>query len=845
MYHNITCDLRTIYFQKTIVFLLILFIVGCTQTLFASDFSKQSFAIAELSTKEEITSSLKLPKGVGCFGMSIKLIANKNGESPFLKLTEGELRFRDFLTDLKAYIESTKFVFPLFIDYEGDEGDLIREFETAGLLTSLYDHPSGEKWPDIDDVINVGKQLVVFNQSTNKQLSKYVNAYTNNVVDFAYKKQNNVSDNRVQFIGDTSNELLSLRRFSKEGIKEEELPADWVRISLNSYCIDYLLESWQISGKQPNFIFYSDKKYNITFHYLCKTLNDLNSVSGSVKSNGNLLKGISWAHHKLALSNGHFRFQYDNESSFILEPHKQGYRFEPSSVVIDNNQQFASPFNFEASALNLSDGLRANYKFNNSIINLVNGKSRPQNCNFVVDNERGDVLKVSDQNYLTLDKVSAYNIVNSSFTISVYFKFIEENNYCYCILGSNEEGFRKGLHAVLKPGKVLFGFYTNDSSAPVKLEPLKWYHLTIRYDIIKEEQSIFIDGNKVASSLHHPSFTGSSELLLGHGIKQDNYLNGYIDDLSIWDRALSDDEIKWLNLHAVEVSEKPWYTGFTLLAIGLLFIMLVFIVWIFKKKQSKSQLKPEAIKVSDENKNAIYLFGKFTVLNQSGVDYSSQFSPKIKELFLLLLISSIKNERGILTSELTKLLWPGFEANKAANNRGVTFNALKKILTEIEGLETVYEDKFWRLNMASEIYCDYRNLITEINKDSEEYQYKCSIIRRGEFVSDIEKDWLLDIKSNLNFDNVDLLLRYSKVLYAQKNYPLLLEVSEYVLKLDDLNIQGIYYQLKCLTELDNVNKALFVFGKYTHKYQTIHQSEFKHSFKAFMKLKVDVLWQLN
>ncbi|HEY4194079.1 MAG TPA: galactose oxidase, partial [Mucilaginibacter sp.] len=77
---------------------------------------------------------------------------------------------------------------------------------------------------------------------------------------------------------------------------------------------------------------------------------------------------------------------------------------------------------------------------------------------------------------------------------------------------------------------------------------------------------------------------------------------------------------------------------------------------------------------------SIYLFGDFEVFDSENVDITKHFTPLIKELFLVILIYTIKWKRGISSDELTELLWFDKSSESARNNRSVNIAKLKIIL---------------------------------------------------------------------------------------------------------------------------------------------------------------------
>ncbi|WP_158027239.1 LamG domain-containing protein [Labilibacter marinus] len=813
----------------------------------AKSFNKSSFAIAEFSSSKDIISTFRLSEKMEYLGMSIT-VTNDSVDNTLIIDTEDELlTFADFLQELKQYLNNhPERVFPLFIKFWGNESELIEQLKSSHLLNQTFFQPPGERWPSIEEIQAQHKPLIIFDACQSNKTSKYFNCIQKHIVEIKLPKLLRSNNSRTIYKGNLHNELLQVKRFTKEKIKRNPPPKDWFRISLNTFSVDYLLECWNTIGKQPNFIFYSSPDYNLTFHYLTQTLSEFTPINGEILLDGKIANEVSWSHNKNALTNGYFSFPNDEGASLKLAPFKAGYQFTPEQVDIQKALSSNQNIQLIGSPLNISEGLTASYSFNHSLKNQVAPfQTHPDSGMFVTDNERGHVLKLSNGNYATLDMVDAYKIVNSSFTISVYIKLLEQQNKIgHCIVGSNTEGYRKGLHAIVRSGKPLFGFYTNDCNADTKIENMKWYQFTVRYNIVTEVQSIFIDGVKVGESDNHPSFIGASELLLGHGIKQDNFMNGYLDELKIWNRALSDEEINWLNQNVVEIPDPSWInidSAKIIIVVLAMLLLVLFVIYRMKLARQKPIASAKPTYVSPE-KNAIYLFGKFMVIDENGEDHSAQFPPKIKELFLLLLFSSLKNPRGISTSDLTDVLWNGFEPTKAANNRGVTFNGLKKVLAHIKGIDVIFEDKFWRLIINEDIFCDYKIINDYITNNNTELRQLYTLIKRGEFLSGTKKDWLLDVKSNLNFDLTDQLLDYTKENYKAKNFDIVLEVVSYIFRLDDLNTQALHYQLSCLTKQGSGNKATFLFDKFCEKYNTVHSKNYEYDLKEFLHINVDELW---
>ncbi len=104
--------------------------------------------------------------------------------------------------------------------------------------------------------------------------------------------------------------------------------------------------------------------------------------------------------------------------------------------------------------------------------------------------------------------------------------------------------------------------------------------------------------------------------------------------------------------------------------------------------------------------NSIYLFGEFTVRDRNNRNITYMFSAKLKQTFCLLLQYSTVDD-GIASQHLSNILWPDKPADKVKNSRGVTINHLRKVLTELDGVELIYDKGYFKLILADELYCDY------------------------------------------------------------------------------------------------------------------------------------------
>lgn len=110
------------------------------------------------------------------------------------------------------------------------------------------------------------------------------------------------------------------------------------------------------------------------------------------------------------------------------------------------------------------------------------------------------------------------------------------------ILGTDQMGTNMGLHLTVRHGKPYMGFYANDTEGATTLSNGAWHHLVWRYNKATGEQAVFVNGVLDASNTERAAFQGSGTVNLGRCFGP-SYFAGLIDEVEIYDRALSNDEI--------------------------------------------------------------------------------------------------------------------------------------------------------------------------------------------------------------------------------------------------------------------------------------------------------------
>lgn len=776
-------------------------------------------------------------------GVAVHLVYSQDNDEILLASDKDIIRLNEFLQMMLQIVENNDTrIIPIFIDYQGPMGKLTQEINSPEIVRKLFFVNRGEKWPKVQDMLDQHKQIVIFSFQRNVASDVSVMFAWDHICEFPRSGLEDPYFDGTFANGDMQKELMLIQDIKiPHNLGEKKISTEF---NQNQYYINHILNRWRMTGKKPNFIFLDS--YVLRFAQVVNWLSSYKIARGEVKNVNKPLEKLFWKHSSKCITGGYFSFPYSEGEELILTPFYPGYMFTPETVVINGENPAKETIQLNAIPLTMNNGLSAYFSFNQSFDNVVmrQDKVTAYDAKIITDLEHGDVARLSDDAFIRIGSAPSYIIRNNSFTVSAWIKLPElKIEKEYSILGTNEMQFRKGIHLVIRNGRPYFGFYGNDLHSGVMIKEKEWTHIVYRYNLPNGEQAIYVNGKEAGSSLNHSSFIGDSALTIGRSMNGRNFLNGYIDDLGIWSRALGDEEIARLYRGEItlELDKRRIKKIFPVLEfVALLIILLALLAWgiVWNGQRAKKNLKSLQV-MKEKESNAIFLFGDFKIINPEAQDLTIMFTPKLKELFLLLLLFSLGNKKGISTSELTQKLWPGFPAQKAANNRSVSFNKLRKIIASMPGVILSYNNAIWNIRLDDKVMCDYSQAL-KIMKEQHHEDIKRSaqlfaLVRRGTFLQDMQCEWLDDIRGHMTNEIVDILLSYADQLNQKDNYDLMNAIVQCVLSVDDLNEKALHLNLVLLVGRGNKNQAKFTFEQFCKKYYQAYQQTYPFSFSEFIK----------
>ncbi len=816
-----------------------------------SIFVISNFSGTDATSKENQSVQQLLNANIGGFRFYLEWERQQN-QLMLLNAYGQATPFLDQLVVIRKHLETNPDkILTLFLDFNVNVNELTEVVEQSGIQPYLYVNESEHEWPTLRNMVETGKRVIIFKMQEHRNSPDWLHYVWDYAVE-PYFSILEAPDFIGEFLkGDPKNNLLIYNDYNfprRAGLPEES----FFNTTQNPYLIEHVKNVWKSTGKTPNFIMLD--RYQTWIIQVLSQLRSFQTVKGTVTFNAQTLSYVSWEGTN-SLTSGKYSFPVGPGETLVLTPRSPGYQFKPETVVFEEPEQ-SKLQHFVAVPLEITEDLEAYYSFENGSMDYSNNgfNGKDVAVHYQDDPDRNMVAVFGKESHIVLPKAEELKLRDHDFTVSAWVKIrdydVEDRDIS--IIGTKGSSYQQSIHLVLRNRKPYFGFYANDLEGKTIIEPGKWYHLVWRYNKLTGEQAIFVDGKLDSRSLGHPSYKGRESIYVGMaGYSSNAYMNGEIDDLVIWSRTLGEEEIWSLSRDLMDLAQsRNLFLRYPLLSkIGVIFLALLLLLFIYLKLPArlgrKSLLSAEKLKELDDRqidypiKNYIQLFGDFRVVDKDEVDITGQFTPKIKQLFLLILVYSQHHRKGISTKELSHILWPGLSYQNAKNSRGVTIRKLRIILERMDEVEVVFNVDCWTIRFGKTVYCDYVECLRllEANKEKDPVFYPdfYKIIRAGEVFKDESHDWLDDYKGHVGNNIVDNLLKFIHLLDPENDHELILKLADRILLTDPVNDQALSYKLRALVLQNNMNTAKYTYEKYALLYEELYGEKLALTFDDLLK----------
>lgn len=263
---------------------------------------------------------------------------------------------------------------------------------------------------------------------------------------------------------------------------------------------------------------------------------------------------------------------------------------------------------------------------------------------------------------------------------------------------------------------------------------------------------------------------------------------------------------------------------------------------IFRRLRSKAIADQEAVRsviAADDitpaitRPNAVYLFGDFTARSKNNRDITYMFSEQLKQILCLVLQYSTIEE-GIASPRLSNILWPDKPADKVKNSRGVTINHLRRALSEMNGIELVYEKGYFKLVQSGEFYCDYTRCMQMIarNEVDDHRDEFLELVLRGKFLQLSDHPVFDAFKEEVEKKLEPVLRVEMEKAFEAEQYADAISFAQAIFNIDPLHEVALTYQIRAMQRLKMADEARIRYQAFAIEYKKVIGSEYPHPFKS-------------
>lgn len=233
--------------------------------------------------------------------------------------------------------------------------------------------------------------------------------------------------------------------------------------------------------------------------------------------------------------------------------------------------------------------------------------------------------------------------------------------------------------------------------------------------------------------------------------------------------------------------------------------------------------------VEEKRNSSVSLLGNFRIIDSNGLDITKNFTPTTTQLFLLLLMSTIKNGKGITSQELRKILWFDKNDDSARNNRNVYINKLRSILKSFDGIKVANHEGYWTIQSAKNVFCDYERAMVLIKMLQANDRFNIKLLAeltdiavKGTLLPYMQQlEWLEPYQSDYTTQLIECLMEYSTRDEVKADLLLLLKIADVILLHDNIDEDAIRLKCYALFRSGRKNQALQVFNKFTADYENL------------------------
>lgn len=232
---------------------------------------------------------------------------------------------------------------------------------------------------------------------------------------------------------------------------------------------------------------------------------------------------------------------------------------------------------------------------------------------------------------------------------------------------------------------------------------------------------------------------------------------------------------------------------------------------------------------TEQKVSSVLLLGGFQVFDKQGCNITGNFTPTLKQLFLFLLLNTIKNGKGTTSQCLDETFWFDMSKSSASNNRNVNIRKLRLIIDKIGDINIANKNGYWYLYVGKDVTCDYQEITRLLNqiKNKNEVADK-NVINKiiflasaGALLPNVSAEWIDEYKSAYYVLLTEILLSVVNRPDIKEDSRLLLKISDAILIVDSIDEDAIQTKCRVLYQMGQKGLSKQCFDKFCVEYERL------------------------
>jgi len=236
----------------------------------------------------------------------------------------------------------------------------------------------------------------------------------------------------------------------------------------------------------------------------------------------------------------------------------------------------------------------------------------------------------------------------------------------------------------------------------------------------------------------------------------------------------------------------------------------------------------------DFSRSSVNFFGGFRVKDREGNDVTAQFTPTVKALLILLIVSTAKSG-GIASQKINHLLWSYKPDDTANNNRNVYMSKLRGLLEGVGDVRIQNQNKLWSISFEGDTQCDYLEALRLFQEGAveDDVDRLLELFLRGQMLPNTELDWIDEYKSAFSNAAIDFLSR--QLLREDLSDKTLLQAANTIFQHDFLNEDALRAKVRILCRENKPGLAKTIYDNFCKEYRKSLGVEYTVPFKQMIE----------